>query len=546
MPSSPHSSRESYLSIHLERLQALKVLTHPVTVSFGVASLCLLALTGPLISSNHDLVYHLKGSAPAIFVPVMIYVVALFLILAPLLSMAEKPGLLRVAVWSGIVFALPWILFVTFAGFFDAAVPAGVSTSFALVCFLCFVVSVVGRNKLLPVFEGGQPFVATMLGFFALCGLWIFLQLAYSGWQSRGLNSAPRLHHAQLTEGQPHQRIVWILLDELSYQQIYEHRFPGLKLPAFDQLAAESTVFTDVTPAGKYTRYIIPSLFTGIPSDEIRVSGGGLLISMHDTATGKWDRFREQGTVFQDALNAGYSTGVAGWYNPYCRILPDVLDRCYWTYHEVIPAGFEADHSIGWNLLVPFRRLDLDVKHALGEERGPPSGELLDIQTHTADYRGLLAAGDALLSDPSINFLFLHIPVPHPLGFYDRTTRAFSTHPTSYIDNLALADVYVAHVRELLEREHQWDSSVIVVMGDHSWRTSFVWAGKAGWTAEDAAASHGGKFDPRPAYLVKLANQHVADRVDQPFAAVRTRALFDAVLQNRIRTPEELEEWARR
>jgi hypothetical protein len=86
---------------------------------------------------------------------------------------------------------------------------------------------------------------------------------------------------------------------------------------------------------------------------------------------------------------------------------------------------------------------------------------------------------------------------------------------------------------------------VIVVMGDHSWRTSFVWAGGPGWTAEDAAASHGGEFDPRPAYLVKLANQHVAERIDKPFAAIRTRTLFDAMLQNRIRTPEELARWAR-
>lgn len=522
----------------------MKLLTHPVTVSFGLASLCLLALTGPLISSDHDLVYHLKGSAPVIVVPIMIYLVVLFLLLAILLTMAEKSGLFRVAVWSGIVFALPWIIFVTLAGFFDVAVPTGVSGLFALVCFLSFVASVLWWRKLLPVFERFQPFAATMLGCFALCGLWIFFQLAYSGWRSRDLNSTPALHHAQLSEGRSHQRIVWILLDELSYQQIYEQRFPGLDLPAFDQLAAQSTLFTHVIPVGKYTRYIIPSLLTGIPSDAIRVSDGGLLVSMHDTATGRWDRFQEYGTVFQDALNAGYSTGVAGWYNPYCRILPDVLDRCYWAYHETIPAGFEPDQSIGRNLLAPILWLGRYVKHFLGKGSAPPSDELLDIQAHTADYRGLSSAGDALLSDSSIDFLFLHIPVPHPLGIYDRKTRAFSTHDTSYIDNLALADLYLAHVRGVLEQEGEWDSSVIVVMGDHSWRTSFVWAGGPGWTAEDAAASHGGEFDPRPAYLVKLANQHVAERIDKPFAAIRTRTLFDAMLQNRIRTQEELARWA--
>ena len=30
---------------------------------------------------------------------------------------------------------------------------------------------------------------------------------------------------------------------------------------------------------------------------------------------------------------------MAGWYNPYCRILVTVLDRCYWTYREFAHAG---------------------------------------------------------------------------------------------------------------------------------------------------------------------------------------------------------------
>jgi hypothetical protein len=86
-------------------------------------------------------------------------------------------------------------------------------------------------------------------------------------------------------------------------------------------------------------------------------------------------------------------------------------------------------------------------------------------------------------------------------------------------------------------------------MGDHSWRTILFWSIAPGWTAEDAAASRSpstGKtvFDDRPAYIVKLPNQSTPDRIDRPFAAIHTRALLDALLERRLRTPEDLRLWA--
>jgi arylsulfatase A-like enzyme len=334
------------------------------------------------------------------------------------------------------------------------------------------------------------------------------------------------------------------LLDELSYQQLYEGRFPGLELPAFDQLAAQSTIFTQVVPAGEYTRYILPTLFTGLPSDAVDISARGLLLSLKDPSTGKWTQFNQHQTVFQDAIDAGYTTGIAGWYNPYCRIMPEVLDQCFWTYRESTPANLSPNRSLTVDLLRPFHYLWLDTKHLFGHGPGSPSDEYRDIRQHSSDYRKLLTAGDAYLADPSINFLFLHMPIPHPYGFYDRNKQAFSTKHTSYIDNLALADRYLAHLRQLLEQNRQWDSATVIVMGDHSWRTSMIWKDSMTWTAEDEAASHGGEFDPRPAYIVKLSNQQTAAHIDQPFSAVNTRALLDALIQNRLRTPADLQTWA--
>jgi arylsulfatase A-like enzyme len=132
-----------------------------------------------------------------------------------------------------------------------------------------------------------------------------------------------------------------------------------------------------------------------------------------------------------------------------------------------------------------------------------------------------------------------------PYGFYDRKTNEFTETHTSYIDNLALTDLYLAHIRRLLERRGQWDSSTIVVMGDHGWRTKLIWKSSSGWTDEDEAANADGQ-DERPALMVKLPNQHDGARYDGRFEAIRTRGLLDAVMRGQVRTPEELHGWAER
>jgi len=527
-----------------ERKQAVRPLTHPATVAFGLANLYLLDLTGPLISTEHDLVYHLVGSASSVIIPIIVYVIALSILLTALLFLAERPGDLRVIIWSGFILALPSILLHTFANFYGFDVPDWLTYSVASVCLLTLVAASIFWKRFTPRFEAVQHFAAAILGFFAFTGLVIFAQLIWSGWEARNLNPAPTLHKTQLTGAPPRGRIIWLVLDELSYQQLYERRFPGLSLPAFDRLAAQSTVFTDVIPTGEYTRYIIPTLFTGVPSNAVSVSARGFLLSLKNPATGKWIPFRQHETVFQDAIDAGYTTGIAGWYNPYCRIMPEVLDHCFWTYRESTPANLSPNRSFAVDLLRPFNYLWLDTKHLFGRGPGSPSDEHRDIRQHSGDYHRLTVAGDAYLADPSITFLFLHMPIPHPYGFYDRSKKAFTTKHTSYIDNLALSDRYLAHIRQLLDQKNQWDPATIIVMGDHSWRTTQIWRDSMTWTDEDQAASHGGEFDPRPAYIVKLPNEQTPARIDHPFSAVSTRALLDALIQDRLQTPADLQTWA--
>ncbi len=522
----------------------MKPITHPITVAFGLANLYLLDLTGPLIATDHDLIYHLVGSASRIIIPIIVYVLALTILFTALLFLAERPGTLRVIIWSAFILALPSIFLHTFANFSGIEVPDWVTYSVAGVCFFTLIAISIFWKRFVPTFEKIQHSAAITVGVFSFTGVLIFGQLVWSCWQARNLNPSPVLHAAKPTSDvmQPHSRIIWVLLDELSYQQLYERRFPGLGLPAFDKLAAQSTVFTQVIPAGMYTRYILPTLFTGIPSSAVNISAHGLLVSLKDPTSGKWTSFQQHQTVFQDAIDAGYKTGIAGWYNPYCRILPEVLDHCFWTYRESTPANLSPNRSLAVDLLRPFRYLWLDTKHLFGRGPGSPTDERRDIRQHSTDYQRLRIAGDAFVADSSIDFLFLHMPIPHPYGFYDRRKKAFSITHTSYIDNLALADRYLAHIRQLLEQKNQWNSSTILVMGDHSWRTTQIWKDSMTWTDEDQSASRG-EFDPRPAYILKLPNQQTSARLDQPFSAINTRGLLDALIQNHLQTPSDLRAW---
>ncbi len=56
----------------------MRSITHPVTVGFGLANLYLIAMTGPLIAQDHDLVYHLIGAASTIFIPIKVIFTGLY------------------------------------------------------------------------------------------------------------------------------------------------------------------------------------------------------------------------------------------------------------------------------------------------------------------------------------------------------------------------------------------------------------------------------------------------------------------------------------
>lgn len=145
------------------------------------------------------------------------------------------------------------------------------------------------------------------------------------------------------------------------------------------------------------------------------------------------------------------------------------------------------------------------------------------------------------LLTPAISEMFSY----HNATTFDRWScnRIPSCDALITLDNLALADKLMGHIRSKLKQADQWDGSTIVVMGDHSWRTESMWSGSSQWTKEEQIASDGGEFDDRPVYVVKLPDQQTGTRIDLAFDALQTRKLFDALLEQRIRNADDFSAW---
>lgn len=522
------------------------LLEHPVLTALGATTITLEIMLAGLVSPSNNLYYHYSGTIPAVIIPVLVNFAAVWLILALLLSWARRHPRWQNAILGLLAIGLGWMVLRDVDSL--SASPISRSADLAYFCGVALAVAILLRapanGRLVRHMRG---LFLTLLAFLGVSGALVLVQVLSLAWRARDLNTPHPLHQraslAQSTAqpAPPHGRILWIVFDELSYRQVYEHRYPGLELPTFDRLAQSSTVFTHAVPVGVHTENVLPALMTGEPINGVHAPPAGLPLSLHNRITRTWETLDPRNTVFQDALNAGYSTAVAGWYNPYCRILPSVLDRCFWTARSRLPFGLFPGQSIAWNSEQPILRhllTPLRMVHLLPES---PSPELI---FHQQDYFDLYRAGDQMLADSQTDFLLLHMPIPHPMGIYNRHTASFTVSYPSYLDNLALCDVYLAHVREEMERDGTWDDATLVIMGDHSWRVHLGWALAPEWTHEETVASDNATFDNRPFYLVKLPHQTTATRIDTPFAALRTRSLFDQILTGKIETPQQLATWA--
>jgi hypothetical protein len=363
----------------------------------------------------------------------------------------------------------------------------------------------------------------------AFSALWVIPQLIHVALVRPPDKQSASAHPPTMTYKEADQRIIWILFDELSYDQTFDHPFPGVELPHFRRLRSESVSYSKLTPAGFHTQEIIPSLFSGTRIVGIRSTVGGDF-QYEDESRNRWLAYDPQDTLFGLAHSRGWSSGVDEWTFPFCRILASVLDSCSWEPSVLLPTelyGASEGKPVLANAAVLPRML-LDV----GASRSDSAWE-----TNSRDYRDILGHAEALIGESQMRFVFLHFPVPHPPGIYDRRSHLLRRGGT-YLDNLVLADDTLGLLLQEIDATPSSHRTTVIVSSDHSWRISLYRHG-AGWSAEEERAC-GGHFDDRPVLLIHFPEQKAAVDVSAAVPELLEHDMIAGMLRGEIASPGDL------
>jgi hypothetical protein len=315
-------------------------------------------------------------------------------------------------------------------------------------------------------------------------------------------------------------RVVWIIFDEMDYRLSFPERPGSLCMPAFDGFSRESVQLSNALSPADATSASVPALLHGSKAREFQPTDPRTAEVFYEDSV-RAEVWNSNQTIFATARRMNLNSAVICWYLPYCRVLDD-LSVCEWT---PMSRGMNSTGSGFGEILVNQNRRPFETSLL------SPFGQSLTVKEHVRSIESSVQHARRAVSDERLGLVFLHFPVPHAPAVYDRfrQTMTKSNSPISgYIDSLALADRVLGQLRGEMEQCGSWDKTTVLVTADHSFR---------------ASAALDGKNDPRVPYVLKLAGQSRGARYDRVFHTVRTRALLEAILSGRLRSPEQVIGW---
>jgi len=485
----------------------------------GIASLILVINYGDLLGGGADVRMHTPFSLAPICYAQIADIVLLALFLFAVLTALSHTGLYR---WVRLVLAIviPPYLVQRTQSFF----PFDRIEGFVLILLVVWAAILLLLMLRFPKWYRGLMKVSSALAaslvVFALCSIAQLLWVAT--WKP-----APNQITARWEIGsQPprqHPLLVWIIFDELSYDQVFEHRARDLNLTNFDALRSQSTLFTDTQPVGYFTVKIVPSLLTGKPVDGIRYNFHNHLWVHHDSG---WAPIKGSDTVFGDAQTAGWRTAAVGWYNPYCAIYADAIQNCYWTNHDMFDGLMAPNTPFLTNIYTPLQQVVRELKSPSRADRDLCT---FDVRHRYQTHIDLQQHAFQLLRTDQADFVFLHFSLPHSPNIWSRINDNFTQYcDSSYLDNLALSDHLLGQLMETLKASPRWNQTTLILQGDHGWRID-AWSGLPSWTDEDDAAARD-TFDTRPALIIHQPGQNQPQTVTAPWPILQVHSVIEQVL----------------
>lgn len=361
------------------------------------------------------------------------------------------------------------------------------------------------------------PFVAVTFG----KAVWLGLSYHSLGGQEEVVAARKNVPRTR-----PATRVLWFIFDNMDYRITFPDRPSGLSLPELDRLCQESVCATNAYAPSPVTGRSMPALFTGKQVTRAVPSSPDELMITFEGADGAvpWSR---QPNVFQQAKQAGYRTGLVGWYHPYCRIFPGTFSACTWMpfrqgdpLHPVI----KSMNEFLMMAMPPWARFDLVGRLGILEPAW-------DTKFHTQTYSAIHEDALRLVADPELDLVMVHWPVPHIPYIYDRQVLDFTLTPhprEGYLDNLALVDRTLREVRSKLEAAGLWEQTTLLVSTDHAW---------------NGAVAFDGKRDARIPFILKLAGSARGAAYHDTFNSIITPDLLLALMKGELRDAESVTGW---
>jgi len=363
----------------------------------------------------------------------------------------------------------------------------------------------------------------------AFSAIWIIPQLMRVALAHPHTEAAVPLESG--TNRQHPRRIVWILFDELSYKQVFDHPYPGIETRHFDQLRSESVSFNRLQPDGFFTDIILPSLFLGQHIERIRSGLDGQLFYW-DKSKLQWRAYDTLETLFGLARQRGWSTAISGWYNPYCRLFGALTTACFWEANQIPMESFGASEALSQlqnAALLSNRLLE------------PYRGHTTPAEDHIRICSSVLNQARLMIADDRQQFIFVHIPVPHAPATYDRRTHTAREGGT-YLDSVVEADDMLGAIQSWIVASPQGAQTTLIVSSDHSWRIHTDNVGRRSKDeSEEEWRASGGRFDDRPVLLIHFPGQQSSDEVSDPVAEMTEHNMLAAMLEDRMQRVEDFD-----
>jgi hypothetical protein len=386
--------------------------------------------------------------------------------------------------------------------------------------------------------------LAPLFFIFLVQGLW-----TYYGPASRRLG--PGHAAGLLPASRSGARVIWIIFDELDSRLLFENRPARIHTPHFNALREHSLFADHVKSPARNTISAIPSLLLAkrIPQDD-DIDLDIRPVAVRFDGCSQFTTFRSQPNIFRRVRALGINTAVSGWYHPYCRMFRNDLSACASAVgaetsvailQELLrdrPIYAKAAYLTNWQA----RQLPFNQRlHWISPMPGQ-AAYLRQILINKLEF--VLQNGERMLQDRKLQFVFLHIPSPHPPGIWNTRKDTFTTsNQANYADNLELADMILGRIRRILEETGDWDRATILVSSDHPYRPDHWLVNGEVPPSPEMIRLTQMQWQPYIPFFLKLPGQRTGSIYHRKFNSVLSADLLLDTLEDKIQTPAQALKW---